>query len=76
MMQDGNDDSAMEFEEDADDTKEEKSSSRNSALSELKSEVAAVLESHDLGAQRSAKLSQDDFLLLLSLFNKAGFHFS
>ena len=43
---------------------------------ELKDKVQGVLEQQDFSSRRSAKLTQDDFLLLLSLFNQAGFHFA
>ena len=43
---------------------------------ELKDKVQSVLEHQDFGSRRSAKLTQDDFLLLLSMFNQAGFHFA
>lgn len=43
---------------------------------ELKERIQEVLHKHDFSNMRSAKLTQDDFLLLLSLFNKAGFHFA
>lgn len=43
---------------------------------ELKERVQEVLRQKDFASMRAAKLSQDDFLLLLSLFNQAGFHFA
>ena len=49
---------------------------RQKVDAELKEQVLAVLERNNLSGLRAAKLSQDDFMLLLSLFNKAGFHFS
>ena len=50
--------------------------SKQKVSSELKERVQAVLRQKDFGSLRAAKLSQDDFLLLLSLFNQAGFHFA
>ena len=52
------------------------SAGRQKVGAELKEQVLAVLERNNLSGLRAAKLSQDDFMLLLSLFNKAGFHFS
>ena len=42
----------------------------------FKVRVIGVLESNGLDQQRSGKMSQDDFLRLLSLFNAAGVHFA
>lgn len=64
-------DTAME-----EDSVEEPASGKHKHTSELRSRVLSVLEERGLSKLRSAKLSQDDFLLLLSLFNKAGFHFA
>ena len=47
-----------------------------SAAEAFKSRVIGVLESNGLDQQRSGKMSQDDFLRLLSLFNAAGVHFA
>ena len=41
----------------------------------FKSRVVGVLESNGLDQQRSSKMSQDEFLRLLALFNAAGVHF-
>ena len=34
-----------------------------------------VLQRHDFLERRAAKMSQDDFLHLLAVFNQAGIHF-
>lgn len=44
--------------------------------SEFKEKVSNVLKEGDFEDKRSSKLSQQEFLYLLSLFNKAGIHFS
>ncbi|KAK4285219.1 hypothetical protein QN277_001946 [Acacia crassicarpa] len=44
--------------------------------SEFKDKVTAVLKEGDFEEKRSSKLSLQEFLYLLSLFNKAGIHFS
>ncbi|KAI9075844.1 hypothetical protein K1719_042211 [Acacia pycnantha] len=44
--------------------------------SEFKDKVMAVLKEGDFEEKRSSKLSLQEFLYLLSLFNKAGIHFS
>ncbi|KAL5561000.1 hypothetical protein UlMin_030747 [Ulmus minor] len=44
--------------------------------SEFKKKVLAVLKEGDFEDKRSSKLSLQEFLYLLSLFNKAGIHFS
>lgn len=43
---------------------------------ETKEQILNVLKQQNFANARAAKLSQDDFLLLLSLFNEAGFHFA
>ena len=43
---------------------------------DFKARVLAVLEQSEYNEKRSAKLSQDDFLQLLSVFNAAGIHFA
>jgi 18S rRNA (adenine1779-N6/adenine1780-N6)-dimethyltransferase len=42
----------------------------------FKERVISVLESNSLDGARSSKLTQDDFLRLLALFNAAGIHFA
>ncbi|KAK4285250.1 hypothetical protein QN277_001977 [Acacia crassicarpa] len=44
--------------------------------SEFKDKVMVVLKEGDFEEKRSSKLSLQEFLYLLSLFNKAGIHFS
>lgn len=43
---------------------------------DFKTKVLAVLEQSNYSEKRSAKLCQDDFLQLLSVFNAAGIHFA
>ncbi|CAN6469096.1 unnamed protein product [Victoria cruziana] len=44
--------------------------------SEFKSKIMGILSQGDFEDKRSKKLTQVDFLYLLSLFNKAGIHFA
>ncbi|KAK6941079.1 Ribosomal RNA adenine methyltransferase KsgA/Erm [Dillenia turbinata] len=44
--------------------------------SDFKNKVMAVLKKGDFEDKRSSKLTQEDFLRLLSLFSEAGMHFS
>lgn len=44
--------------------------------SQFKDKVLNILKEGGFEDKRSSKLAQDDFLYLLSLFNKAGIHFS
>lgn len=44
--------------------------------SEFKDKVLTVLKEGDFEEKRSSKLTQQEFLYLLSLFNKDGIHFS
>ncbi|KAF9595144.1 hypothetical protein IFM89_037431 [Coptis chinensis] len=65
-IEDGRDDDDMEMEDnDAEVLK-----------SDFKEKVLGVLKQGDFEEKRSSKLTQVDFLYLLSLFNKAGIHFS
>ena len=50
--------------------------SAKTKFASVKADISEVLQYKDFHSLRSAKLSQDDFLLLLSKFNEAGFHFS
>lgn len=45
-------------------------------VSEFKEKILNVLKEGDFEEKRSSKLTQQEFLYLLSLFNKAGIHFS
>ena len=63
----GKDDDEMDM-EDADMAVKERS--------EFKAKVLAILSQGDYTEKRAAKLSQEHFFHLLSLFNEAGFHFS
>ncbi|XP_042496833.1 ribosomal RNA small subunit methyltransferase-like [Macadamia integrifolia] len=65
-MEDGRDDEDMEME--GDDAGVEGS--------DFKDKVLGVLKQGDFEEKRSSKLTKVDFLYLLSLFNKAGIHFS
>lgn len=69
---DGMEDDPMEEDKAASAT----SSGKQKVTQELRDKVQEVLKQKEYGSQRSAKLTQDDFLLLLSLFNQAGFHFA
>lgn len=66
MEVDGKDDEEMEI--DGDDV--------NSDGSEFKDKVLGVLKQGNFEDKRASKLAQEDFFHLLSLFNKAGIHFS
>lgn len=66
MDDDGGDEDDMEVEgEDAEEVQ-----------SEFKDKVLGVLKEGDFEEKRSSKLTLQEFLYLLSLFNKAGIHFS
>lgn len=49
---------------------------RGKATEGFKEQVMEVLQSNGFSERRSAKMSQDDFLQLLAVFNQAGIHFS
>ncbi|XP_006660422.1 ribosomal RNA small subunit methyltransferase-like [Oryza brachyantha] len=64
---DDDDDDEMEM-DDADMAAESRAS--------FKEKITGILQQGDFAEKRASKLSQVDFLYLLSLFNKAGIHFS
>ncbi|KAJ4709808.1 rRNA adenine N(6)-methyltransferase [Melia azedarach] len=71
MEMGGGTDDEMEVEDDAgnnDDAEGE--------VSEFKDKVLGVLKEGQFEEKRASKLTQQEFLYLLSLFNKAGLHFS
>ncbi|CAI9103516.1 OLC1v1002013C1 [Oldenlandia corymbosa var. corymbosa] len=63
---DGRDDEDMEMDDAA----------TNSKSSDFKEKILNVLKQGDFEEKRASKLTQTDFMFLLSLFNKAGIHFS
>lgn len=70
-------DLSMEVEDELDDDDMEvEDTDTQSDRSEFKEKVLSVLKQGDFEEKRSSKLTQVDFLYLLSLFNKAGIHFS
>ncbi|PHT28298.1 putative dimethyladenosine transferase [Capsicum baccatum] len=64
MDDDGNDDDDMEMDD------------GDAKRADFKEKVLAVLKEGKFEEKRSSKLAQADFMHLLSLFNKAGIHFS
>ena len=66
-------DDAMEI-DDADEPASPGSAKAQNA--DVRAAISKVLQFKDFHSLRSAKLCQDDFLLLLSKFNEEGFHFS
>ncbi|CAM8976772.1 hypothetical protein QQ045_029685 [Rhodiola kirilowii] len=71
------DDLGTEMDDDRDDDMEmEESDVVAPEGSEFKEKILNVLRQGDFEDKRSSKLTQQEFLYLLSLFNKAGIHFS
>ena len=66
----------MEADDPMDEDRPANTTGKQKVTQELKDKVQSVLKQQDFGSRRSAKMTQDDFLLLLSLFNQAGFHFA
>lgn len=76
---DNNEDLNMEVEDDDDGADEEmqvEDGDVEGEPSEFKDKVLGVLKEGDFEDKRSSKLTLQEFLYLLSLFNKAGIHFS
>jgi 18S rRNA (adenine1779-N6/adenine1780-N6)-dimethyltransferase len=72
------DDQGMEVDDDRvdDDEMDVDDGGTDEAQSEFKEKVLGVLKEGDFEEKRSSKLTLQEFLYLLSLFNKAGIHFS
>ncbi|KAF3330985.1 putative dimethyladenosine transferase [Carex littledalei] len=58
------------------DEDEEMETDSSNNLTSFKEKVMGVLQQGDFSDKRASKLTQVDFLYLLSLFNKSGIHFS
>ncbi|KAF4351584.1 ribosomal RNA small subunit methyltransferase [Cannabis sativa] len=80
-----NEDLSMDLDDDVDDDEdfdgadeemEVEDGNVGGETSEFKAKVLAVLKEGDFEEKRSSKLTLQEFLYLLSLFNKAGIHFS
>lgn len=69
---DANEDQSMEL----DDEMEVEDGNAGGEGSDFKEKVLNILKQGNFEDKRSSKLTQVDFLYLLSLFNKAGIHFS
>lgn len=68
-INDGRDEEDMEMEE-------EDLAGGGGEGSSFKEKIMGILQQGDFAEKRASKLTQVDFLYLLSLFNKAGIHFS
>lgn len=68
-------DNSMEMETDDNDEMEEDDGSQAAAPTSFKERGLSVLREGNFEDKRSSKLCQADFLNLLAIFNKAGFHF-
>ncbi|XP_015866369.2 ribosomal RNA small subunit methyltransferase [Ziziphus jujuba] len=74
---DSNDDLMEDIDDDGvDDEMEVEDGDAVGEASEFKNKVLNVLKEGDFEEKRSSKLTLQEFLYLLSLFNKAGIHFS
>ena len=72
------DDQGMDVDDDGvdDDEMEVEDGGGDEGQSEFKDKVLSVLKEGDFEEKRSSKLTLQEFLYLLSLFNKAGIHFT
>ncbi|RZC61378.1 hypothetical protein C5167_023133 [Papaver somniferum] len=74
---DTSEDMSMEIDDGKDDEMEvEEDDEAGGDGSDFKAKIIGILKQGDFEEKRSSKLTQVDFLYLLSLFNKAGIHFS
>jgi 18S rRNA (adenine1779-N6/adenine1780-N6)-dimethyltransferase len=74
QLGDTTNDNSMDMEVEDNDEMDEEDGSQ-AAPTSFKEKGLAVLKENNYEDKRSSKLCQDDFLNLLSIFNKAGFHF-
>ncbi|CAL0333651.1 unnamed protein product [Lupinus luteus] len=74
-LDDFTDDEGMDMDGGTDDEMEVEDGEAGEVQSEFKGKVLGVLKEADFEEKRSSKLSLQEFLYLLSLFNKAGIHF-
>lgn len=74
--EDVNMDMDMDDNEEADEGMEVEDGEGEGEASEFKEKVLGVLKEGDFGDKRASKLTLQEFLYLLSLFNKSGIHFS
>lgn len=74
---DSNENEAMEIDDDEmDEELDVEGGDAEGEASEFKDKILGVLKEGDFEDKRSSKLTLQEFLYLLSLFNKAGIHFS
>ncbi|KAL6339768.1 hypothetical protein AAG906_034854 [Vitis piasezkii] len=73
---DANEDQSMELDDGRDDEMEVVDGNAGGEASDFKEKVLNILKQGNFEDKRSSKLTQVDFLYLLSLFNKDGIHFS
>ncbi|XP_010268006.1 PREDICTED: ribosomal RNA small subunit methyltransferase-like [Nelumbo nucifera] len=77
VLGDTGEDVSMDIEDERDeDEMEVENGGAGGEFSEFKEKILGVLKHGDFEDKRSSKLTQVDFLYLLSLFNKEGIHFS
>ncbi|XWS31814.1 hypothetical protein CRYUN_Cryun23aG0108500 [Craigia yunnanensis] len=69
-------DHSMELDDGMDDEMDVECDEPEGDVSEFKNKVLSVLKEGNFEEQRASKLTQESFLTLLSMFNKAGIHFS
>lgn len=69
-------DQGMDMDDDDNDDMDAEGGDAEEEQSEFKDKVLGVLKEGDFEEKRSSKLTLQEFLYLLSLFNKAGIHFS
>ncbi|KDP36575.1 hypothetical protein JCGZ_08342 [Jatropha curcas] len=73
---DHNKDHRMDLDDGTDDEMEVEDGDADVEASEFKEKVIAMLKERNFYEKRSSKLTQEEFLYLLSRFNIAGIHFS
>ncbi|XP_050237501.1 ribosomal RNA small subunit methyltransferase [Mercurialis annua] len=69
-------DQSMDLDDGMDDEMDVEDGDADSGVSEFKEKVLAVLKEKNFSDKRSSKLTQEEFLYILSRFNMAGIHFS
>jgi len=75
MMDDDDDDNGKDDRDDEDDDKIDVETNNSAQVKEFKEKIVKILTDHEYGDKRASKLSIDDFLKLLFVFNQNGIHF-
>jgi len=75
MMDDDDDDNGKDDRDDEDDDKIDVETNNSAQVKEFKEKIVKILTDNEYGDKRASKLSIEDFLKILFVFNQNGIHF-